>query len=65
MFMPHPTMSSDEMRARTQGVWDEFLQLARNLETLRLYADTARSLGVCFYLEAVSANVCEHRHRNR
>ncbi len=27
MFMPHPTMSSDEMRARTQGVWDEFYSL--------------------------------------
>ena len=24
MFMPHPTMSSDEMRERTQGVWDNF-----------------------------------------
>lgn len=24
MFMPHPTMSSDELRERTQGVWDEF-----------------------------------------
>ncbi len=24
MFMPHPTMSSEEMRQRTQGVWDEF-----------------------------------------
>jgi radical SAM superfamily enzyme YgiQ (UPF0313 family) len=24
MFMPHPTMTSDEMRARTQGVWDRF-----------------------------------------
>lgn len=24
MFMPHPTMSSEEMRARTQGVWDRF-----------------------------------------
>lgn len=27
MFMPHPTMSSDEMRARTQGVWDTFYSL--------------------------------------
>ena len=27
MFMPHPTMSSDEMRARTQGVWDKFYSL--------------------------------------
>ena len=24
MFMPHPTMGSEEMRARTQAVWDRF-----------------------------------------
>ena len=24
MFMPHPTMSSDELRELTQGVWDRF-----------------------------------------
>src|SRR5450432_3876588 len=24
MFMPHPTMNSEEMRQRTQGVWDSF-----------------------------------------
>ena len=24
MFMPHPTMTSEEMRVRTQGVWDRF-----------------------------------------
>ena len=28
MFMPHPTMSSDEMRERTQGVWDRFYNWA-------------------------------------
>jgi radical SAM superfamily enzyme YgiQ (UPF0313 family) len=28
MFMPHPTMGSDELRERTQGVWDEFYSLA-------------------------------------
>jgi radical SAM superfamily enzyme YgiQ (UPF0313 family) len=27
MFMPHPTMSSDELRERTQGVWDKFYSL--------------------------------------
>jgi radical SAM superfamily enzyme YgiQ (UPF0313 family) len=27
MFMPHPTMASDEMRARTQAVWDSFYSL--------------------------------------
>jgi radical SAM superfamily enzyme YgiQ (UPF0313 family) len=28
MFMPHPTMGSAEMRARTQGVWDKFYSFA-------------------------------------
>ena len=27
MFMPHPTMSSEEMRGLTQGVWDRFYSL--------------------------------------
>jgi radical SAM superfamily enzyme YgiQ (UPF0313 family) len=27
MFMPHPTMNSDELRQRTQGVWDAFYSL--------------------------------------
>jgi radical SAM superfamily enzyme YgiQ (UPF0313 family) len=28
MFMPHPTMGSDEMRARTQAVWDRFYRFS-------------------------------------
>ena len=28
MFMPHPTMSSDELRERTQRVWDRFYSLS-------------------------------------
>src|SRR5258706_5623508 len=28
MFMPHPTMSSEEMRTRTQSVWDRFYSLS-------------------------------------
>ena len=27
MFMPHPSMNSDELRERTQGVWDRFYSL--------------------------------------
>jgi len=27
MFMPHPTMTGEEMRAKTQGVWDAFYSL--------------------------------------
>ncbi len=29
IFMPHPTMSSEEIRTRTQGVWDEFYSWRR------------------------------------
>jgi hypothetical protein len=29
MFMPHPTMKSDEMRERTQAVWDRFYGLGK------------------------------------
>jgi radical SAM superfamily enzyme YgiQ (UPF0313 family) len=28
MFMPHPTMNSEEMRERTQGVWNRFYSFA-------------------------------------
>jgi len=28
MFMPHPTMSSEELRKRTQEVWDRFYSFA-------------------------------------
>ena len=28
MFMPHPTMSSEEMRMRTQAVWDNFYRFS-------------------------------------
>src|SRR5262249_35093361 len=27
MFMPHPTMNSEELRVRTQAVWDQFYSL--------------------------------------
>ena len=28
VYTPHPTLSPDEIRGRTQGVWDEFYSLA-------------------------------------
>ena len=29
VYSPHPTLSADEIRARTQGVWDEFYSLPK------------------------------------
>ena len=65
MFMPHPTMSSEEMRARTQGVWDRFYSFAFRLEAVALYAASPRASGVRLYLETVPPDVREHRHRHR
>jgi hypothetical protein len=28
MFMPHPSMTAEEIRARTQGVWDRFYSIS-------------------------------------
>ncbi len=28
MFTPHPTMTSEELRVRTQGVWDQFYRIS-------------------------------------
>ncbi len=28
LYMPHPTMSSEEIRERTQGVWDDYYRLS-------------------------------------
>ncbi len=36
VYTPHPVMSADEIRDRTQGVWDRVLQLADDLEALAL-----------------------------
>ncbi len=40
MFSPHPTMSADEIRARTQGVWDNFYSFG----SIWARADCVRSM---------------------
>jgi hypothetical protein len=36
VYVPHPTMSQDEVRRRTQGVWDRFYALPRAWERARV-----------------------------
>ena len=42
MFSPHETMTTEEIRERTQGVWDSFLQPAGDLEAVEVRAHAAR-----------------------
>ena len=65
MFMPHPTMNSEEMRAADAGRVGSVLQFRRGLEAVELHAEFAGAPGVHFHFEAVPADVCEHRHRHR
>ena len=65
MYTPHPVMSPDEIRARTQAVWDQFYSLRRIWSAIALHADPACAAGVRADLEAVPADVREHRHRHR
>ena len=62
MFTPHPTMSPDEIRERTQGVWDRVLQFPFYLDPIELRFLGARPAGVRSNLQAVPSDVCEDRN---
>ena len=65
VYVPHPVMSADDIRARTQGVWDRFYSW-RNIwarSVLRQIAEVAARLR--HDLEALSPDVRQHRHRHR
>lgn len=48
MFMPHPSMSSEEMRERTQGVWDHFYSLGRIWERAKCTPNLRARLAFLF-----------------
>jgi hypothetical protein len=59
------TMSTEEIRERTQGVWDSFYSLREIWERSKCVPDAARPAGVPVHLEAVSPDVREHGHLHR
>ena len=65
VYAPHPVMTPDEIRARTQAVWDRFYSLRAHLGALQLHADAPRAPGVRLDFEALSSDVREYRHRDR
>jgi radical SAM superfamily enzyme YgiQ (UPF0313 family) len=48
MFMPHPTMSSEELRERTQSVWDSFYSLRSIWERSRCTPNLRARLAFLF-----------------
>ena len=65
VYTPHPVMSPDEIRARTQGVWDQFYSLRRIWDAIVVHAEPAGAAGLRAHLEAVSADVRQYRDRDR
>ena len=58
-------MSSDEIRERTQTVWDRFYEMRSIWKRSGLYADLPGAGGVFFPVEAVSADVCRYGYFDR
>ena len=65
VYTPHPTLSAEELRVRTQGVWDKFLQLAAGLEAVARHSELQGAAGVHHHVEALSTDVCQDRHCHR
>ena len=65
LYTPHPTMSPDEIRQRTQGVWDDYYSFAEIWKRAQLREVAEVAAGVRVDLEALPADVRQHRHRHR
>ena len=62
MFTPHPSMTSDEIRARTQKVWDRFYEFGAIWKRSSCTPTLRARLAFVLLSEALPANVCRHRH---
>ena len=65
VYAPHPVMSPDEIRKRTQGVWDEFYRLPLVWQRAKCVKSMKSRLAFVHDLEAVPADVRQHRHLDR
>ena len=65
IFSPHPVMSADEIRMRTQGVWDKFYSVSSIWKRAHCVESLKSRLAFLLILEAVPPDVREYRHRHR
>ena len=67
VYMPHPTMAADEIRARTQAVWDKFYSLPQVWRRSRCVKSMKSRLAfvlISKLYRQMYANT-GHRHRQR
>ncbi len=65
VYTPHPVMDADEIRQRTQARLGRLLQPVEDLGSIALRDIVEGAAGVRADLEAVPADVRQHRHRDR
>ena len=65
VYTPHPMLSPDEIRRGTQSVWDRFYSIPAIWERASIVKSLAGALAVRADVEAVPADVREHRHCHR
>ena len=65
VYTPHPVMEADEIRRRTQAVWDDFYSLPKVWERSSCVEVAEVAARVRAHLEAVPADVREHRDCDR
>ena len=65
MFSPHGIMSSEEIRERTQGVWDSFYSMPAIWKRSKCVPTLRGQARIPFHLQAIPANVRQDRNFNR
>ena len=67
LYWDHPVMSAEEIRSRTQAVWDNFYSIGLDLEAFEVHQIQPRTPGVRSDLQDLSSDVRRHRncHRQR
>ena len=57
-------MRSEEIRQRTQAVWDRFYSLKIIWKTFEFYPVRAQSIGFHTYFQTLPPDVCQYRPSN-
>ena len=66
VYTPHPMLSPEQIRRGTQSIWDRFYSIPAIWERAQHRQVAARRASLFVdHVEALPADVCEYRHRDR
>jgi hypothetical protein len=62
LYWPHPSMSAEEIRSRTQAVWDRFYSLQAIWQRSRFLKSWQGRLAFVLISKIHSTDACRYRH---